>query len=44
MNANYVILVDKIYLEPILNESGFDAATEMGGLTLYKGPEVSFAQ
>ena len=34
-------MVGKIDLEYMLDESGFGAATEMGGFTLDKGPEVS---
>ena len=34
-------MVGKIDLESMLDESGFNAATEMGGLSLYKVPEVS---
>ena len=37
------VLVGKTYLESMLDESGFGAATEMGGFTLDKGPEVSLA-
>ena len=32
------VLVVKIYLESMLDENGFGAATEMGGLELEKGP------
>ena len=32
------VLVGKTYLESILDESGFGAATEMGGFPLDKGP------
>ena len=35
------VLVGKTDLEPILNEGGFGAATEMGGSTLEKGSKVS---
>ena len=37
------VLVGKTYLEPMLDESGFCAASEMGGLELDKCPEVSLA-
>ena len=33
----------KIDLESMLDESGFGAATEMGGFALDKGPEVSLS-
>ena len=36
-------MVGKTDLESMLDESGFGAATEMGGFTLDKGPEVSLA-
>ena len=36
------ILVGKTYLESMLDESGFGAATEMGVIELDKGPEVYF--
>ena len=36
-------MVGKKYLESMLDESDFGAATEMGGLALDKGPEVSLA-
>ena len=34
-------MVVKTDLEPMLDESGFGAATEMGGFVLYKDPELS---
>ena len=33
----------RIDLESMLDESGFGASTEMGGIELDKGPEVSLA-
>ena len=35
------LLVGKTYLESMLDESDFGAATEIGGFTLDKGPKVS---
>ena len=37
-------MVGKKYLEPMLDKSGFGAATEMGGFLLDKGPEVSLVK
>ena len=37
------VFVGNIYVESMLDESGFGAATEMGGFALDKGPEVSLA-
>ena len=34
-------MVDKVYVESMLDESGFGATTEMGEFTLDKGPELS---
>ena len=34
-------MVGKIDIESMLDESGFGAATDMGGFALDKGPEVS---
>ena len=36
-------MVGKTDLESMLDQSGFGAATEMGGFALDKGPEVSLA-
>ena len=39
-----VFWLENIYIESMLDESVFGAATEMVGLKLDKVPEVSFAQ
>ena len=41
--AKESILVGKTCLESVLDENGFGAATEMGGFTLDKVPELSLA-
>ena len=37
------VLVGKTYLESMLDEGGFGAATKIGGFALDKSPELSFA-
>ena len=41
--AKEVVLFVKTYIESMLDESDFGAATEMGEFALDKGPKVSLA-